>query len=294
MESRRFTLVRHDDVTGVSGMGVVADGVRFPDGVVALRWRGGWPTSVVFHDRGMDAVVAVHGHGGSTEVVWLDSDLFTTHLDTNLGDVQHAVGNLAQSLAEGCDDKQLLADYWEVQKFVPTLLGELARLRAVVRGDAGGWSMKSVAWLVDGDIPDDDLHEWRVSLAGIDAAGSVEACAWRLFHERRGGGWPTLVHAPNGLPVLVRHSEDPCDCRANGALDGQPDGGDPRMTAGIERESAERSAARQPLRCPSCGGQIFVEHDWEGHGYLSREVVSGFWCAATGCYATWDKEGNPT
>lgn len=37
MESRRFTLVRHDDVTGVSGTGVVADGVRFPDGVVALR-----------------------------------------------------------------------------------------------------------------------------------------------------------------------------------------------------------------------------------------------------------------
>jgi hypothetical protein len=67
---RAFVLMRHEDETGVSGTGVVAWGVEFPDGVVALRWTSEWPTSVVFHDRGMDAVRAVHGHNGKTEVVW--------------------------------------------------------------------------------------------------------------------------------------------------------------------------------------------------------------------------------
>lgn len=74
MKSLRFELHRAQDLTGVSGVGVVADGVVFPDGVVALRWRGGFPTSVVFHDRGIVGVEAVHGHGGATRIVWLDRE----------------------------------------------------------------------------------------------------------------------------------------------------------------------------------------------------------------------------
>lgn len=69
---RTFVLQRNVDETGVSGTGVVAEGVEFTDGIVALRWLGGFPTSVVFHDRGMEAVEAVHGHGGKTQI------LFTT------------------------------------------------------------------------------------------------------------------------------------------------------------------------------------------------------------------------
>lgn len=72
MNHRRFVLQRHADVTGVSGVGVVAEGVEFTDGTVALRWLSAWPTSVVFHDKGVDAVRAVHGHGGATEIVYLD------------------------------------------------------------------------------------------------------------------------------------------------------------------------------------------------------------------------------
>jgi hypothetical protein len=69
---RRFELHRDRDATGVSGLGVVAEGCLWSDSTVALRWTSAWPTSVVFHDRGMDAVEAVHGHGGSTRIVWLD------------------------------------------------------------------------------------------------------------------------------------------------------------------------------------------------------------------------------
>lgn len=66
-----FVLERLEDETGVSGTGIVAWGVKFPDGVVALRWNSAWPTSVVFHERGIEAVEAVHGHGGKTKIVWV-------------------------------------------------------------------------------------------------------------------------------------------------------------------------------------------------------------------------------
>lgn len=69
---RRFLLVRDVDETGISGTGVVAEGVCFTNATVALQWTTVWPTSVVFHDRGMESVEAVHGHGGKTRVEWLD------------------------------------------------------------------------------------------------------------------------------------------------------------------------------------------------------------------------------
>lgn len=67
---RAFTLERDVDETGVSGTGVVAEGVAFSDGTVALRWVSQWPTSVVFHERGLASVEAVHGHGGKTRIVF--------------------------------------------------------------------------------------------------------------------------------------------------------------------------------------------------------------------------------
>jgi hypothetical protein len=69
---RTFRLVRTVDVSGVSGTGDVAEGVEFSDGTVALRWLSQWPTSVVFHDRGIEAVEAIHGHGGATRIVYDD------------------------------------------------------------------------------------------------------------------------------------------------------------------------------------------------------------------------------
>jgi hypothetical protein len=35
---RRFQLVRLEDPGGISGVGVVADGVEFSDGTAVLRW----------------------------------------------------------------------------------------------------------------------------------------------------------------------------------------------------------------------------------------------------------------
>lgn len=74
---RPFVLNRKVDATGISGTGVVAQGVEFTDGSVALRWLGDWPTSVVFHDRGAAGIEHVHGHGGNTEIVWLPEGALT-------------------------------------------------------------------------------------------------------------------------------------------------------------------------------------------------------------------------
>lgn len=72
MSSRRFRLIRHHDVSGVSGTGAVAEGVQFTDGAVALRWYGDYPTTTVWD--AIESVIAIHGHAGATEVEWLDPE----------------------------------------------------------------------------------------------------------------------------------------------------------------------------------------------------------------------------
>jgi hypothetical protein len=67
---RRFLLVRHHDVTGVSGTGVVAQGVRFIDGTVAVRWSSKTPVTSVWES--VEDMLAIHGHDGCTIVRWLD------------------------------------------------------------------------------------------------------------------------------------------------------------------------------------------------------------------------------
>jgi hypothetical protein len=67
---RLFLLIRNEDVSGVSGTGIVAEGVEFSDGTVAMRWLRRL-FSVAFYGSIRD-VLAIHGHGGRTQVKWLD------------------------------------------------------------------------------------------------------------------------------------------------------------------------------------------------------------------------------
>ncbi|MGH7792228.1 MAG: hypothetical protein ACREOB_07915 [Thermodesulfobacteriota bacterium] len=64
-----FQLVRDEDVTGVSGVGIVADGIEWPDGIVAMRWKIN-PRSTVIWDSIEDAE-KIHGHDGKTKIEWL-------------------------------------------------------------------------------------------------------------------------------------------------------------------------------------------------------------------------------
>jgi hypothetical protein len=67
---RRFHLVRTTDVTGVSGTGVVAHGCQFDDDTTVVRWLGDRPSTVVW--ASVDDALQVHGHGGLTQIHWLD------------------------------------------------------------------------------------------------------------------------------------------------------------------------------------------------------------------------------
>jgi hypothetical protein len=67
---RRFELHRDEDASGVSGTGIVAQGVQFDDGTCALRWLS-QHSSTALYDNTVDLVV-IHGHGGRTRLVWLD------------------------------------------------------------------------------------------------------------------------------------------------------------------------------------------------------------------------------
>lgn len=68
---RRLLLLRHRDPTGVSGTGVVAEGAQFSDGTAVLRWHGEHRSTAVF-ESGVETILAVHGHSGATEVLYLD------------------------------------------------------------------------------------------------------------------------------------------------------------------------------------------------------------------------------
>jgi len=67
---KRFYLNRKVDETGISGTGIVAEGVQFEDGTAALRWFGKTASTGIY--RSIADVLIVHGHGGKTQVVWLD------------------------------------------------------------------------------------------------------------------------------------------------------------------------------------------------------------------------------
>jgi hypothetical protein len=73
---KRFALCRREDATGVSGTGVVATGVVWPDGHAALRWKAedheaASSTSVW---SCVADLLRVHGHGGLSRIVYLDVD----------------------------------------------------------------------------------------------------------------------------------------------------------------------------------------------------------------------------
>lgn len=66
---RTFHLQRDEDETGISGTGIVAEGIEFSDGKVALRWCAGEHRSTVLWDS-IASVEAIHGHEGKTRVVF--------------------------------------------------------------------------------------------------------------------------------------------------------------------------------------------------------------------------------
>lgn len=67
---RLFQLHRDVDSSGVSGTGLVAEGVEFSNGECALHWLTK-QSSLGIYVNIVD-VEKIHGHEGLTRVVWID------------------------------------------------------------------------------------------------------------------------------------------------------------------------------------------------------------------------------
>lgn len=68
---RRFYLKRAFDVSGISGTGIIAEGYLDPHGEAILVWVAGDKWSTEIH-HSIENLEAIHGHGGHTEIVWVD------------------------------------------------------------------------------------------------------------------------------------------------------------------------------------------------------------------------------
>ena len=62
-----FYLVRDRDVSGVSGTGVVAEGVIYHNGKVSMCWRAD-TNSIAIYDS-IQVVEEIHGHNGKTKIL---------------------------------------------------------------------------------------------------------------------------------------------------------------------------------------------------------------------------------
>ena len=84
--TRAGVLYRLEDQSGVSGTGVVADFVRFPDGSVVQEWRNevnpnldteGVVSSGLDYRPTMKMAVQIHGHEGRTEYIYDNGEVAT-------------------------------------------------------------------------------------------------------------------------------------------------------------------------------------------------------------------------
>lgn len=68
---RLFQLHRDRDASGVSGVGIVAEGVEFKSGECALHWLSNTPCIGLYPS--IEDLKKIHGHEGMTRVVWVDA-----------------------------------------------------------------------------------------------------------------------------------------------------------------------------------------------------------------------------
>lgn len=75
---RRGLILCERDITGISGLGVIAEFCVFSDDFTVIRWLGGppqyQPKHEIYDNRGIEPFEQVSGHHGATKVIWIDED----------------------------------------------------------------------------------------------------------------------------------------------------------------------------------------------------------------------------
>lgn len=117
IDVKPFYLYRTDDVSGVSGTGVVAVGVVLPSGKAVMEWNSKWPTVTIFNS--IDHIVAIHGHGGRTQ---LKSGVPAEHPPT--GKLQTMLRRLAAKFAVERPIPQAHLSVHENPPIRPTIKGD--------------------------------------------------------------------------------------------------------------------------------------------------------------------------
>lgn len=65
-----FFLERSQDVSGISGVGIIAEGCLFDSGEAVVHWFGAHASINIY--KSIDDILFVHGHNGSTKLIFKD------------------------------------------------------------------------------------------------------------------------------------------------------------------------------------------------------------------------------
>jgi hypothetical protein len=70
LKIKTFYLNRITDISGMSGTGIIAVGVVYPNGEAHMLWTS-FKSSFELH-KSVDALLDIHGHNGATQLIWGD------------------------------------------------------------------------------------------------------------------------------------------------------------------------------------------------------------------------------
>ena len=76
---RLFYFEREKDISGVSGVGRVLEGVQYSDGTVAVRWLSKHASTAIYAN--IKEFEAIHGHNGLGRIHWIEVSV--PHLHTS-------------------------------------------------------------------------------------------------------------------------------------------------------------------------------------------------------------------
>lgn len=84
-------LNRLKDESGISGTGIVAEGIEFDNGKCVISWLTEH-TSITVYDN-IEEVKAIHGHGDKTDIITFDLDFVRTIAEKTLRGCPHGHKN---------------------------------------------------------------------------------------------------------------------------------------------------------------------------------------------------------
>jgi len=107
-ELKPFYVDRIEDETGVSGTGVVAYGVVLPSGKVVMEWDTATSSITLFNN--IKDVEKIHGHGGKTQIKFMEKNASNKRLDILMKVAQELPDYRLDPVREGSDIFSVVVD----------------------------------------------------------------------------------------------------------------------------------------------------------------------------------------